>query len=349
MAEKKKSVYANIADDIIEKIKNDVYLIGSLLPAEREFMDIYSVQRTTVRRGLDILSREGYIRKVAGLGSVVESKVPVENAVQTLKVSVSKPEVSEKVKNYSVLLPSHDTDKHPEVVIDLLACLGKEGGCFITAEEKAISASDSVISLGVTPTSLKNVVFALSQSDDYRSVVLDGDKAAYNALTYLEELGHTKIGFIGTNSSFAFENALYDSFAAVNSFFDEELVYISSADEKCGFDGFSELFRRHGSKLTAICTANDAIAKGVIKAAKYYKLDVPSDLSVISLCSSNKKSQTDAIYYDMDELKEELLYSLKVGKRIANILFSGNVVSKGTCEKSKNSAGTSKNMSDFLL
>ena len=196
MSEKKKSVYANIADDIISKIKNDVYLIGSLLPAEREFMEIYSVQRTTVRRGLDILSREGYIRKVAGLGSVVESKVPVEGTVPSLSVSPVKAAKEEKIQSCSVLLPSPDTDKHPEVVVDLLSSLGKTGSCFMSADEGEIKDTSSVISLGVTPDSLKNVIFALSQSDDYRSVVLDGDKAAYMALTYLEEFGHTKICFI---------------------------------------------------------------------------------------------------------------------------------------------------------
>lgn len=348
MPEKKKSVYANIADDIISKIKNDVYIIGSLLPAEREFMEIYSVQRTTVRRGLDILSREGYIKKVAGLGSVVESKVPVENTSSVLSVSSVKAAKEEKIQNVSVLLPSPDTDRHPEVVVDLLSALGKSANCFMSADESTIKNTSPVISLGVTPDSLKNVIFALSQSDDYRSVVLDGDKAAYMALTYLEEFGHTKIGFVGTNSSFGFENALYDSFAAVNSFFDEEFVYLSSADEKCGFDGFSELFRRHGSKLTAVCTANDKIAQGVLKAAKFYKLNVPEDLSVISLCSSNKKSKTDSILYDMDELCDELIYSLKVRSRIANVLFSGTLSVKGTSAKSKDSSST-KNMSDFLL
>ena len=77
MSEKKKSVYSNIADDILSKILDGTYKIGTLLPPEREFMGIYSVQRTTVRRGLDILSEEGYIKKVAGLGSVVQSKTPV--------------------------------------------------------------------------------------------------------------------------------------------------------------------------------------------------------------------------------------------------------------------------------
>ena len=346
MSEKKQSVYANIADDILSKIKSDVYLIGSLLPAEREFMEIYSVQRTTVRRGLDILSREGYIKKVAGLGSVVESKFPLD--ITANKTVVSTDTAKNSIPVSTVLLPHDNTDKFPSVLVDLLASFGKNGTGFMTSRQSEIGKDSTVISIGVVPSMQKNVCFALFQSDDYRSVVLDGDKAAFTALTYLEELGHKNIGFIGTNSSLGFENALYDSFSAVNSFFDEDFVYLSSADEKCGFDGFSELFRRHGSKLSAVCTANDEIAKGVIKAAKYYKLNIPSDLSVISLCSSNKNAASDAIYYDTDELSKEILYGASNTSRIATVLFSGSLNLKGTCDKAA-ALDDKKNMSDFLL
>lgn len=348
MSEKKKSVYANIADDILSKIRNDVYLIGSLLPAEREFMEIYSVQRTTVRRGLDILSREGYIKKVAGLGSVVESKTPVAVTVKKELSVQTQQSFTESLSSPSILLSDTNTDKLPSVMVDMLSALGKNGAGFMTSNSDEIGEDSPAISVGVIPSSAKKVCFALFQSDDYRSVVLDGDKAAFTALTYLEELGHTSIGFIGTNSSLAFENALYDSFSTVNSFFDEEFVYLSSADEKCGFDGFSELFRRHGSKLGAVCTANDAIAKGVIKAAKYYKLNIPNDLSVISLCSSDKNSVSDAIYYDTDSLAKEILYSTSCTSRIATVLFSGSLNVKGTCAKAA-AFGDKKNMSDFLL
>lgn len=346
MSQKKKSVYASIAEDILTKIKSDVYPIGTLLPPEREFMSIYSVQRTTVRRGLDILSAQGYIRKAAGLGSIVNSKVAVdtsakedypENSVLSLKQAES-----------AVLLPNSDTDRFPKLALDLIVSLNKSAP-FMTSSIDEISSDTNVICIDSSPDTKRSICLSLCQSDERRSVVLDNDKSAYVALTYLEGLGHREIAFIGTDKGFTYENAVYGSFEAVNSFFDENLVNLSGNDEKAGFEGFSELLRRHGGKFTAVCTVNDEVAKGVIRAAKYYKLNVPEDISVISLCSSSKQSSIDGIFYDTEALAEELLYSAEKSQRIATVLFGGELMIKGSCSYAKGMGSGGKNMSDFLL
>ena len=347
MSEKKKSVYSNIADEIIEKIKNNVYPVGSLLPPEREFMKIFSVQRTTVRRGLEILSTQGYIKKVAGLGSVVKSTVPSKQT--DLEKSTVHEMTDAHTGNYSILLPNASgVDKLPRLALDLLSGLGKSGAGFMTANFADIEDDSRVIALDINPDIQNPVCLALCQSDEKRSVILDNDKGAYVALSYLEELGHSKIAFLGTSEGSTFENAAYDSFCAVNSFLDEELINLSGADEKSGFDGFSELFRRHGGKFTAICTVNDEVAKGVIKAAKYYKVRVPEDLSVISLCSS-KPSEVDCIFYNTSDLAEEILCSADACDRVSTVLFGGSLVTKGSCASINQGADSEKKMSDFLL
>ncbi len=346
MAEKKKSVYSGIADDIISKIKDGTYSVGSLLPPEREFMVIYKVQRTTVRRGLEILSAEGYIRKAAGLGSVVVSSVPVETSVDITQVIKAERKPS---GDYGILISKDKPlDKMPHLVIDTLAHLGKDKGTLITSDISEIK-DGNIVCIDTDPDTKKNVCLALCQSDERRSVILDNDKGAYVALTYLESLGHTKIAFIGTDSGLSFENAAYDSFSAVNSFFDEELVNLSGSDEKSGFDGFSELFRRHGGKFTAVCTVNDEVAKGVIKAAKYYKVNVPEEMSVISLCSAKAKPSVDAIYYNPSELAEEILESAKACLRVSTVLFGGKLVVSGSSSSIKEASENGKRMSDFLL
>ena len=345
MAEKKKTVYAGIADDIIEKIRNNTYTLGSLLPPERELMNVYSVQRTTVRRGLEILSAKGYIKKVAGLGSVVNSKEPVEVEEKSSTVSYTK---APERKNYALLLAyDADLEKLPKLTLDFVSALGKIGTLFMTKNFSEIEKGSYVIALDCNPDTEKSICLALCQSDDRRSVILDNDKGAYVALTHLEELGHTKIAFIGTTEGASFENAAYDSFCAVNSFLDEELISLSGNDEKAGFDGFSELFRKHGGKFSAVCTANDEVAKGVLKAAKYYKVRVPEDISVISLCGASD-SPVDCIYYSASDLAKETLSSCEASERISTVLFGGTLSVKGSCA-SAGGAASSKKMSDFLL
>lgn len=348
MPDKKVSVYASIANDIISKIQKGQYRIGSLLPPERELVAMYNVQRTTVRRGLDCLEKAGYIQKVAGLGSVVKSKEQVNDEAKTQQQEAPKKVTAKKC---AILLPADSEkklDKLPTVLHDLIVSMNEKNSFFMTDKTKNIDKGSSIIVAGHEEIpDEKNVCLALTRSDDYRSVVLDSDKAAYVALTYLEEFGHTKIGYIGTDSSYSFENAFYDSFSVVNSYFDEGLVLLSGDDEKAGFDGFSELFKKHKNEFTAVCAVNDEVASGIIKAAKYYKINVPEDLSVISLCSTSKKEKIDGIYFDVQQLCDEVLESSDKCHRVSAILFGGDLKKANTCGTAKETSD--KKTSDFLF
>ena len=356
MAEKKQSVYASIAEDIINKIKSGTYKTGSLLPPERELMKIYAVQRTTIRRGLELLSADGYIQKAAGLGSVVKSKTPCKVEKNTTAASEVATEKKPGFSNISLLIGSKNSsvnpDKLPKFLLDLVVSVNKQAQTLTNYNQDTVSKNaDSLISAErEIPAGLNlPTVCVLNQSDDYRSVILDSDKAAYYALTYLEELGHTNFAYIGTESALSFQNAFCNSFSICNSTFDEELVNLAGVDEQSGFDGFAELFRKNGNKFTAVLTANDDVAKGVLKAAKYYKVKVPEQLSVLSLCSSEHKSDIDRIYFDTDELSREILFSLENYDRIACTLFSGMLIKGKTAAEISQGKADGKNISSFLL
>jgi DNA-binding GntR family transcriptional regulator len=51
-----------------------VYAIGDYLPSENELCHSYKITRTTVRRALDELLKEGFIEKEHGKGSVVKER-----------------------------------------------------------------------------------------------------------------------------------------------------------------------------------------------------------------------------------------------------------------------------------
>lgn len=74
MSEHKHSVYRNISLDLSEKIRTGVYACGEKLPPERVLMELYGVERTTVRRALELLCADGVIVKRSGLGSFVRAK-----------------------------------------------------------------------------------------------------------------------------------------------------------------------------------------------------------------------------------------------------------------------------------
>ena len=93
MAEHKNSVYRGIYEDIVKKIESGEYKKGSMLEPERKLMAAYGVQRTTIRRALELLANEGYIVKKTGLGSFISDGT--EKAPETSKVTVKMTEKKE--------------------------------------------------------------------------------------------------------------------------------------------------------------------------------------------------------------------------------------------------------------
>lgn len=66
-------MYLQIAEDVRASVTNGDYRPGQVLPAEREFMERFSVSRVTVRRALKELVDESLLESRQGSGYVVQS------------------------------------------------------------------------------------------------------------------------------------------------------------------------------------------------------------------------------------------------------------------------------------
>lgn len=66
-----KSKFVTIYTDLCEKIHNQLIAAGDLLPTENELCEQYQASRETIRKALAMLSRNGYIQKIQGKGSIV--------------------------------------------------------------------------------------------------------------------------------------------------------------------------------------------------------------------------------------------------------------------------------------
>ena len=63
--------YHDIFLQLTERIRSGIYPIGKNLPGEHQLMNEFCVSRDTIRKALSLLSRQGYIEKSHGRGSVV--------------------------------------------------------------------------------------------------------------------------------------------------------------------------------------------------------------------------------------------------------------------------------------
>lgn len=68
------SLYHQLKEHIITKIRIGEWKINDKIPTERELCDIYQVSRITVRQALDDLALGGYIYKKQGKGTFVKER-----------------------------------------------------------------------------------------------------------------------------------------------------------------------------------------------------------------------------------------------------------------------------------
>ncbi|WP_199409475.1 GntR family transcriptional regulator [Collinsella sp. TF05-9AC] len=67
----KMTLYDQIKDDLLAKIKNGTYAVGEAIPSEMQLCDMYGVSRSTIRQAMQALVSEGYLEKRRRRGTVV--------------------------------------------------------------------------------------------------------------------------------------------------------------------------------------------------------------------------------------------------------------------------------------
>ena len=140
--------------------------------------------------------------------------------------------------------------------------------------------------------SLKEVGMAVVLLDAYSpfftSLVVDNIEGAYQAVKYLIEQGHHRIGFINgvTEGNIKFNQAndrligLHRALGEAGLLFEPELLMTSEWGRYGGKQAALQLLSQE-KRPTAIFTSSDMQAIGVLEAAKDLNINVPEDLSVM--------------------------------------------------------------------
>ncbi len=112
--------YLKVYEDLKKKILGGEYPIGDFLPTEPEIEALFSVSRTTVRRAMELLSKEGFIEVKQGRGT----RVLNHKARQDLKNLTSVTETLRR-RGFQVATKSMHIDTVP-AGSELSQCLGVE-------------------------------------------------------------------------------------------------------------------------------------------------------------------------------------------------------------------------------
>lgn len=185
--------------------------------------------------------------------------------------------------HYNIILSNADKKKEREIrVVNTLLEKQVDGLLFMggTITEDHINAFNTAsVPIVLCATSGESKVIA--------SVDIDHEQAAYDAVKYVIDQGHTKIAMISgpledlTNGYARFQG-YKRALEEANLPLREEYVRIGNYRYESGLE-VSQYFLELAERPTAIFTATDEMAIGTIHKIQDYGLNVPDDISVISV------------------------------------------------------------------
>lgn len=155
-----------------------------------------------------------------------------------------------------------------DIQVDGAVVLGRFGSDLLPFLHKC---SSNVVYTGLNPV-----------SQPFDQVICEGYDAALAAMHYLQELGHTKIAYLGERHKEIRFYAYKDSLKQQGIEFSSARVVDVIQTSDGGYRGAKELIARN-TGITAIFCANDVTAIGVMRALKEHSIHVPQDISVMGI------------------------------------------------------------------
>ncbi len=266
------------------------------LPSERELTRAFGVDRLTVRRALDILSQDGLIRKRAGARTVV-TKVPKQPAGPDLLGGIlwvlpRGPNSIDRITepfNATLFYQAERCITEPRYHLVYRTFSDQDSAETILNSNNIsgmvfVSEVPKVLVKAAFRRAIPGVVVN-TLDDDYPCVIGDREKGVFQAASYLIELGHRELAFIGGTPGYVncslslsgFTKALNAHGREVN----DELVKTGYWTFDGGYKAMGQLLTTASVRPTAVFAANDAMAFGALEAIRNARLSVPHDISIV--------------------------------------------------------------------
>ena len=222
----------------------------------------------------------------------------------------------------------------------------------------ALKGTDGIVCIGKFSTSeidqleqlSANLVFLdmLVKDKSTTTITLDFEQAVSDAISYLCDLGHNKIGFLGgreyleDGTLFPDERPkIFKKFCKCNHLNYENYMVEGEFLVESGYKMMMELIKKD-SLPTAIFAASDPIAIGAMKALQDNGYRIPEDISIIGFDNSNVTSYTnpplttiDAPVYAMGLYGASIVHKMTKTELPSpmKIMLPCNLVKRESCKK----------------
>ncbi|MCT8137348.1 catabolite control protein A [Anaerobacillus sp. CMMVII] len=245
-----------------------------------------NVKPTTRKKVLEAIERLGYRPNAVARGLASKRTTTVGVIIPDIS-SIFFAELARGIEDiatmykYNIILCNSDQNKEKEIhLINTLLEKQVDGIVFMGGQ----ITDDHVEEFKRSPVPIV-LSATIDQKKEFPSVNINYEQAAYDAVKFLIDNGHTKIGMLtgsledpvnGYQKYAGFRKALEDA----NITFNEDYVVVGDYTYDSGIEAM-EKFLELSERPTAIFAGTDEMALGIIHGAQDKGLNVPEDIEVI--------------------------------------------------------------------
>ncbi|MDT4763046.1 GntR family transcriptional regulator [Sphaerochaeta sp. PS] len=298
-----KLLYQIVYDTLHARILSGTYHAGDLLPSEREIGEQFEVDRTTVRKALQLLVEEQLVVKLPGIGTKIIGKDPLLPESVKIKTEsrgksngtigfflppsvhrtdrISQPfysslfyytEKEARARGYSCIYSTLDENDDFE---EMLERQHYEGIIFLSnTPEKFITIAQNA---GI-PCILTN-----EYSNQTLSFLADSTNGMIKMCEYLISLGHKRFALISGIESYltSQERLIGCTYTFAKNSIPEPYYLSCDWEPDTAYQITKKLLLSVDVLPTAIVAFNDNIAFGCLRAASELGLRIPQDISIV--------------------------------------------------------------------
>lgn len=305
-------MYQKIFTEVKASIENGKHLYGDRLPSEREFVEKYGVDRTTVRKAFELLVKEGYVEKSPGKGSFVSygkktSEKDIKTTLGTIAFFLPKSNKNTDritIPFYSQLFSiSEQTCRDYSYSIFYSTLEENDSILEIMNQQKVrfvgILFVSNILEKHIIEANNLNIpnVLLNNMSNLTCSVISDNYSGSYMVANHLVKLGHER--FCVLNGIEEYQTAK-DRLRGVKEAFKDNNINLDNVDVisdnswefEGGFAAVSKYLETKEHPPTALIAFNDRLANGAMQAIQKKGLIVPDDISVVGFDNSDLSKYT---------------------------------------------------------
>lgn len=171
----------------------------------------------------------------------------------------------------------------------------------------------------------KNIVFIDSSPDEmkYDSIVPNYHMAIRLTLDHFEEMGYTKVAYIGAINTYNRIKKLsmdprfyyYKNTMLAKHLYDEELIIDCEMNSRSSYEAMNGFLEKHKRPPVALFISSDAAVAGILNALREHGFTIPGDCNIVSYnntaLSENCTPPLDSIEVYLNETAKEALVALE--------------------------------------